>query len=146
MSKTFKFLVISAWLSFLVCLLLPAFYASDGKIEAMGWQVGLLAIQFITRCCQSWGEVVTAWFGCANITMLLLPFSFKLRSFGFDLGIIAFLLIATILAAQLSLSSPLSGKSAWGAGYYLWVASFALASAAFAIRVLPAPARPSTVG
>lgn len=59
MSTTFKILVISGRFAFLLFLLLPAINASDGKIEAMGWQAGLLAIQFITRCRQSWGSDAT---------------------------------------------------------------------------------------
>lgn len=129
MDYALKLPVIGAWLAFLLCLLLPAFCSADGKDCTMGWQAGALAVQSITRYCEN-RDVFTAWLGCANVAMLILPLSLGWRSVVIDSGILVLLLPASLLAFQLSFST-----SEWGAGFYIWVASYFLASVAFVLRV-----------
>jgi len=133
MRQVGSILVVVAWLAFLACLVLPAVQFDTAK-PYMGWMVGLAAIARVPDFYTGWTGLSVAVAGIGNILIALSPVA--LFYSGKRLyKVIAWLFMGEFLIAL----SFFFGSFAQAAGYYLWAASFLVASVGFGLLSRSAP-------
>ena len=126
-------LVLVAWLAFLACLDLPAVQLDTAK-PYMGWLVGLAAIARIPEFYSGWTGLAVAVSGFGNILIALSPVAL------FYPGKRLYQVLAALFLGEFLIAlSFVFGSFAQAEGYYIWVASFLVASLGFGLLSSAAP-------